>query len=72
MTAPPPVQEPHEDEHPGPARQPALDEDEYALPGLADLQSAPQPDPGKIIATRNIVTDATVRGLRAVQASTRR
>ena len=58
VTAPPPVQEPHEDERPGPARQPALDEDEYALPGLADLQSAPQPDPGKIIATRNIVTDA--------------
>ena len=57
-TVPPPAQEPRGDEHPAPPRQPALDEDEYALPGLAAFQPAPQPDPGKVVAARNVVTDA--------------
>ena len=57
-TPPPPAQEPAGDEHPAPARQPVLGEDDYALPGLDALQPVPQADPGRVTAAQNIVTAA--------------
>ena len=59
-TVPPPVQEPEEAEHTAPARQATLDEDEYALPGLADLAPAPQADPARLaVASGRMVTALT-------------
>ncbi len=52
---PPLVHETSGNEDHGPARQPALDEDEYAPPGLADLKPAPQPDPERLITATMIL-----------------
>ncbi len=62
VTAPLPRQEPEETEHIGPPRQPALDEDDYALPGLADLVPAPQTDPARLA----VATDHMVAALSGV------
>jgi S-DNA-T family DNA segregation ATPase FtsK/SpoIIIE len=56
-----PVLEPdvHEDdEPPGPSRQAALDEDDYAPPGLTDLKPAVQQNPDKITAASNMMVAA--------------
>ncbi len=53
----PPVHEDSGEDH-GPARQPALDEDEYAPPGLADLKPAAQPDPDRLITASKIMVAA--------------
>ena len=47
-----------DEENHGPARQPALDEDEYTPPGLADLKPAAQPDPVKLINASKITVAA--------------
>ena len=54
--APPAAQDCDEDH--GPTRQPALDEDDYIPPGLADLKPANQPDPGKLINASKIMVAA--------------
>ena len=55
---PPLVHETSGNEDHGPARQPALDEDEYAPPGLADLKPAAQPDPDRLITASKIMVAA--------------
>jgi S-DNA-T family DNA segregation ATPase FtsK/SpoIIIE len=55
--AAPPAAQDRDEDH-GPTRQPALDEDDYIPPGLADLKPANQPDPGKLINASKIMVAA--------------